>query len=135
MVLTQLVPTDLIPHCWPLLEPFIEQILKRDRRNSIEGYRARLCEGRMQIWAAIEDNKIIAVMITEIHTFDRMKVCLLVACVGTGMSDWIAAIKTVEDWARAVGCKEIEPVARQGWARALKPHGYELTHVMLTKEL
>lgn len=130
-----LLATDKILDYWPHLKPFIAQILERDKRNSMEGYYTRLLEGRMQIWAAVEGNKPIAIMITEIHTFDRMKVCMLTACVGTGMGDWIDAMKIVEDWARSVGCQQIEPIARQGWARALKPYGFELTHVVLTKDL
>ena len=129
-----LIPTDLVPSYWPSIKPFVEKILEGDTRNSLDWYLDRLCEGRMQIWAAVQD-AIVAVMITEIHTHDNKKVCHLLACVGEQMNDWIGAIEQVENWARSVGCQEIEPIARKGWERALRPYGYKLTHVVLCKDL
>ena len=41
----------------------------------------------------------------------------------------------IEAWARAQGCAAMELIARPGWSRILRRHGYDITHVFCEKEL
>jgi hypothetical protein len=41
----------------------------------------------------------------------------------------------IEEFARQHGCTKLFVNGRKGWERRLKPHGYDLTAVILTKEI
>lgn len=46
------------------------------------------------------------------------------------------ALPEIEEWARQNGCTEMHVQAgREGWERALAPHGYECAAVILRKRL
>lgn len=40
-----------------------------------------------------------------------------------------------EDYAREIGCRIVSVASRAGWARALKPHDYEVYQTVLRKEI
>lgn len=130
-----LLPTDLILDCWPAIRPFVLKILERDDVNTEQSYLDALSEGRMQAWVAVADHQVIALMMTEIHTYPRGKVCQMIACVGEQMRDWVDFISEVESWARKEGCVKMRPVARTGWSRVLARYGYRETHRILERDL
>lgn len=131
-----LIPTDLVRECWPALKPFIEKAISRlPGRLSADEYLVRCSDGQMQAWTAVEDGSVIAVMISEVHQFKTQKILRLIICVGGGLKKWLGFLPEVERWAHSNGCSGIEPIARKGWERVLRRHGYRLTHVMLYKEI
>ncbi len=96
-------------------EDLIEDIRNRDR----------------QLWLAVDD-KVRAACLTMVCG-DRLNSVSVTHCAGIGMLDWFHMLDDIEKWARSIGAKRFEIVARPGWERILK--GVRKTHVMLEKRL
>jgi hypothetical protein len=95
--------------------------------------------GRRQLWLIIDDETDVVVMIqlTEICT-NLITGKTFVRCVntgGAGIDDALPLLDEIEVWAKSIGAEKIEGVGRQAWVRLLKPRGYELSSVTLTKRL
>ncbi len=89
----------------------------------------------MQVWIAadIEAQKIEAAMVTQIHTYPRMKVCSVEYVRGTNMKNWAKSFAEVsEAFARSQGCKRMCGGHRRGW---VKIAGYTEVGPMLFKNL
>ena len=115
--------------------PLIEEIIAASKGRMTAGDIFRLiAAGKAQLWVA-ETDRIRAVALTEFIRFPRRQICRVWACVGRGMDEWHPLIDEIEAWAKAEGCDAMRHEARKGWARVLAPKGYEMTHVILEKEL
>lgn len=97
-------------------EQLLDQIASRDR----------------QLWVARDDERVRAVVLTAVLT-DNLKTVQLTHATGDGMPEWLHLFSVIEEWARAIGAKRIEAVARPGWERVLKD--MRKTHVILEKRL
>jgi len=54
---------------------------------------------------------------------------------GGDLTEIVAAIPHIEDYARARGCTQAHVTGRKGWERAMKPSGYEYYATVLRKFL
>jgi hypothetical protein len=85
----------------------------------------------VQFWRS--DN---AAMITEIRDYPTGSKDIH-ALIAAGDLDEIIAIITpqAEEWARERGCIAAQVESREGWARALRPSGYQTHQLIVRKEL
>lgn len=55
---------------------------------------------------------------------------------GHGVKRWLHLLPDLEQYLRDIGCKEIRPICRPGWARLiLDKNGYKRTHYTMEKVL
>lgn len=115
------IPAPHVDGVWSTVEPLIAKALAKGRGEFIPAdYRRFLLAREMQLWAAVKDQQIHAVCLTEIVNFPRLKICRLVLAAGSEMRHWMKpGVATIKAWAKANGCEEIRGGGRMGWSRAL----------------
>lgn len=119
---------------WILVKPMIIKACLRNKgRFTVKEVKEWLDTGKWQLWVIEHEGQIKALCTTEILIYPKLKSCQVNIVTGTGRNDWQYFKNEIEDWARKMGCKRIEALARKGWAKIYKD--YELTHVFLEKEL
>ena len=83
-----------------------------------------------------EDPKdIVASMVTEVIDYPQMKVARMVVIGGGHMDDWLPFMSTVMKWASLEGCDRLEGLARDGWIRKLKDHGFKKLYSLIGVDL
>ena len=90
----------------------------------------------LQMHVALNANGVHAVAITAIvPRYDGETNCQLLGCSGDQAIEWRHLIVDLEEWARRLGCRMMQPVARRGWSKSLGKYGYRTTHYVLEKVL
>lgn len=119
---------------WKVAEPLIKKAcLSTKGRFNSNDVKKWLDEGTCQLWVVEHENEVVAVSVTEILNYPKMKVCRVNIVAGKGRNDWQHFKQGIEDWAKKEGCRRIEALARLGWSKIYKD--YQQTHVFLEKEL
>lgn len=129
-------PADRIPGIWAEIRDHIAGACEFSGGKYAAGDILKALLARnMQLWLVVDGDRVAAIVLTEIASYPRFKVCKLLACTGEARETWTHLIGEIEAWARAQGCAVLESIARPGWERVLKPLGYTRTHVVLEKRL
>lgn len=121
-----------LPNIWPLLKEACEHSSGKYQPMDIV---RQIAAKRMQLWNAVEDNKIYAIGITEVMQYPHAKVCRLLCATGEDSNLWTDLLPKLEEWAKEIGCAYLEPVCRPGWQKFLKKAGYTVQHYILEKKL
>lgn len=101
------------------------------RLYTIDWLDRQVVTGGVKFWAT-EDAAIIA----QIKTYPTGAMDIEGLIAAGDMADIVnLLIPAAEQWAKAVGCIGAIIQSREGWARALKPHGYRIYQTALRKEL
>ena len=114
---------DQINQTWHICCPLLEKVLKKSGEGNfeIEDVKKFIDRGVFQLWAWIEEDKILACAVTEIITYPRRKICSVMMVGGSGLHIWKKeAVDMVADWGRKNGCTDIEGYVRRGWLKILK---------------
>lgn len=128
------VRSEKIGGLWPRVRPFVDRALSHaGGRYAPDDVLAALLRAQMQLWTAISENGIEAVLVTEIIDYPRRRRCNLFLSAGNALEACLEHLPAIEAWARAQGCDAIEASGRPGWERVLP--GFRRTHVMLEKAL
>lgn len=130
------IPADLLPDAWTEVEPFLNALAANGsgRYRTLDYVRA--IAGRdMQLWAARDENKVLAIMLSEMRTYPNARVARLIGINGGAMDSWVGHMPEIERWAKIGGANVLEACAPIGWERVLKPYGFKKTHVVLEKPL
>lgn len=93
-----------------------------------------LQEGTMQLWAALENDKPKAVMLSEIRPYPQVKVLQLFGLAGEGLPELVALLPEVEAFAADNGCGEIGAVETRAGLELAVP-GFRRTGVCLVKSI
>lgn len=116
---------------WPVAEPLIQKALDRGSNYTIEQIREGLKFSNMQLWMyGLE-----SALVTSIQSKAGKTWCLLLALGGKDMYLWFDHFPLLEEWAKDRGAQEMRVYGRIGWARYLKPSGYGVEWVKLSKPL
>ena len=127
---------DQIEPVWHKIRPLIaDAVTHSDGKYEVLDILSALLARDMQAWAITKGDEIVAIVITEIINYPRKKECRVLAVDGEGAKEWVHLVSEIEAWAKANGCQSIEPIARPGWEKLMKPLGYKRTHIILSKEL
>lgn len=87
-------------------------------------------QGKWTLWA--KPGK--GIVCTEFCQYPKYKSLLIRLLGSDGLpSDWLNDLQTIEEWAKANGCKSVEAFGRFGWLRRMP--GYGMTHAIARKEL
>ena len=133
------IPKENINTVYPMIKDELEDICMKARNGYIaDDYKETLNSNDMQLWI-IWDNELNikkGFVITEIIERPRLKFCSVLIMTGSNRKRWeYAVMETLEDFAKKNNCKKGMSLARKGWAKIYKQHGYKETHILLEKEL
>lgn len=131
------IKSDMLTEAWPSVEPLIVKACAGSNGRFTPGDIARaIAERDFQLWCAVNDDREVkALALTRLMRFPQLLACETLACVGENLSDWIGHVASIEAWAKQMGAKQSHLIARPGWAKIMKAHGYEETHRLLEKSL
>ena len=100
---------------------------------SSEDFCMALMDGQMQLWVAVENNEVIACMVTQVITYPSKKTLRVIAIAGGKMDTWFHFQPDLEEFAILMGCTSLEAWGRKGWKKILTD--WKDSYVVYTKEL
>lgn len=127
------VPPDRVAEVWPHVSHWISAAIKRSDISSFARVKAAAFAGANLLWIATDGQHISAAALTDIHGTERRWVCVIVACGGEHMKDWLHLIDGLHDYAKAEGCTAMRILGPRAWARKLD--GYQEQAVILERVL
>lgn len=87
---------------------------------------------KRQLWVGMRGEEILVAALTEVGP-DLLQTFRVTHGAGEDRDSWVHLLGDLEAWAKSIGCKRMEVVARPGWERVLKD--MKKTHVILEKRL
>lgn len=84
-----------------------------------------------QLWIAV-DSRVRAVALTQVSE-DRLSTVRITHVAGDGFEEWAHLREVIKAWAREMGSRRLEAIARPGWERVAKE--MRKTHVVLEERL
>jgi hypothetical protein len=118
---------------WPYVEPLIRRAVERSISTDLGTVATKLAHQQALLWLVWDGAHIRAAVVTSISAANGKKRCVIVACAGEGIEDWLPLIGQIEDYARAEGCASTAIIGRRGWQHTLKD--YRPVAVTLEKRL
>jgi hypothetical protein len=127
MIEVSAVPTEYINTCWSQVEEFLEGAADYTHgRFTLGNIYDRIVEDGYQLWVAIDEEKIIGAVVTNVTTDPQKKVLAMPYCGGVELHKWKdPMLALLRRFAADVGCEAIEATARKGWAKVFKDDGYQ----------
>lgn len=122
-----------VGHFWPHVEPLLRPAIEKTGLSNFEDIEGAILIGCDLVWIAWNGEKIVAAASTTIQRIGSDLICVLTACGGSDMKQWLPLLKKIEAYAKAEGCKSLRIFGREGWKRILD--GYEQSAVVLEKAL
>lgn len=118
---------------WPLAAPLLKKAIVKTGLSDFAAIERDVLEGRSLLWVAWDGSAIIAAASTSLQRTDAGQVCVITACAGEGMPDWLPLIVGIEAYATAESCRCVRIFGRKGWSRVLA--GYRETYAIIDKPL
>lgn len=101
------------------------------RTHNIDWLDAQVFAGFIRVWPAHD-----ACLLTSIRQFPTGAFEVHVEIAAGNRETLVGnVIKRVEAWAEEIGALFVTISSREGWARVMKPHGYDVFQVALRKEI
>ena len=121
------IRADQIDVVWHEAAPLIRLAQKRIERNAgMADIYNDLIDGRSMLWTIRFEDKLQAVIVTEIAQHPRRRVWRVLMIGGSGMSDWLDdGIAAMKKAAQIAGCSAIEADGRLGWAKIVPQRGFK----------
>ena len=121
------VRADQIGAVWHEAAPLIRLAQKRIERNAgMADIFESLISGQKMLWLVRTEDKLQAVIVTEIAQHPRRRVWRVLMIGGSGMSDWLDdGIAAMKKAAQIAGCSAIEADGRLGWAKIVPQRGFK----------
>ena len=121
------VRADQIDAVWHEAAPLIRLAQKRIERNAgMADIYNDLIDERSMLWTIRVEDKLQAVIVTEIAQHPRRRVWRVLMIGGSGMSDWLGdGIAAMKKAAQIAGCSAIEADGRLGWAKIVPQRGFK----------
>ena len=118
---------------WPYVEPLLRPAIENVGLSDFDTFAAEVLRGDALLWLVVDGGKLKAAVTTEFQKVGQAKICVLTACGGNDMNEWLSLLDKIEAFAKAEGCKAMRIFGRAGWERALD--GYHKTAIVIEKEL
>ena len=121
------IRADQIDAVWHEAAPLIRLAQKRIERNvGMADIYNDLIDERSMLWTIRVEDKLQAVIVTEIAQHPRRRVWRVLMIGGSGMSDWLDdGIAAMKKAAQIAGCSAIEADGRLGWAKIVPQRGFK----------
>lgn len=127
------VDPERVREIWPSAAPLLKQAIAKTGLAEFATIKRDILDGRSLLWIAWNGEGIEAAASTSLQRTDAGKVCVIIACAGSGMTRWVSLIRGIETYAQAEGCYCVRMFGRKGWRRVLD--GYEQTYAIIDKRL
>lgn len=119
-----LAPGD-IETCWGDFAVILQQLEHACQNMTADQVCAAVKNSTAQLWGLQDEERVHAIVVTEMQHTARGQVCVIVSAYGSpptsdkravidGLHDVVAAI---EEWAREAGCVAMRVIGRKGWRR------------------
>lgn len=129
-----LIKPSEINEFWNDIEPHLARCTRYSEGElEPEDFKTYLLDEQMQLWIAIDDEKIIASMVTQIIIYPQKRVLRIIAIAGGEMERWISFLPGLEELAMDQGCSAMEVWGRKGWLKVLEE--YRCSYHILSKDL
>ena len=130
----RLIRPDHIDDIWTDVEPHLERCVPHSEGElETEDFHQLLANGEMQLWLAMEDEEILAAMVSQIVSYPRKRILRIIAIGGGEMDRWHPFLPALEEWALENGATALECWGRKGWLRVLDD--WKCSYHVLTKDL
>ena len=130
-----IVAREHIPVIWRDIEAHVDAALEKahgefDRYDVLQ----YLMAGEFQLWVP---DDLSGICVTRVLSYPRYTAVRVVLFAGKGaLGTWaVPMIERVEEWARGMGCKRLEEMGRDGWAKVGQKHGWQEASRLMVKEL
>ena len=136
-----LLAPDQVPDLWPQIVPFIRRAIDAVPSTSLseESVLRRSTSSQCDVWLASDGDEdcITAVAVTSISMRGETKTMTIEAMAGNvgSMRHLKSTLRAMEDIAAELGVGLVEIDGRYGWARFLSREGYDISRVVLGKEI
>lgn len=127
------VPPNRVSDIWPLVAPLLKSAIDRTGLSEWHEIEADILYGNSLLWLCMEDHKILCAGVTTLEKVHNKLACVIVACGGTGLPQWVHLLEKIEIYAKAENCHCVRIFGRTGWARVLTD--YKTTNIVLEKRL
>ena len=115
--------------------PFLPKISQRSK-EPIDQLLDDIAAKRVQLGLAWDGERAHALLGIQYRKSGDVLIGELIWATGEGMKEWRDLIDEVEQYLREhIGCSEVRPICRPGWARMLRKRGYRITHYVMEKSL
>ena len=111
-------PED-IASVWPKVSVLIRAAMMRGGLGSYSVVEKRVLAGDNLLWLAIDGDRLCGAAVTSLEQTEWNKSCVIVACGGYNVENWIGCIEPIEKFAKAEGCDRVLIYGREGWQRML----------------
>lgn len=131
----QLLAVDppLVAGVWPHARAMVKRAIDRTALCNFDHVEREVLSGLQQLWLGWDGTAIKVAAVTQLVMLGDHKICVLVACGGSGRQEWLPLIAGLEQFARNEGCRAMRIIGRKGWSRVLED--YPVKYVVMEKEL
>lgn len=131
-----IIPQLLVEQMWPKVLPLLEKA-----REYWQGYftlddiKVSVLAGSMQMWTAIEKDKVYMVGLTSLEPYPACLVLRILLIGGSDVRRILPCISEIENWGAMLGAQKCEIIGRDAWWTLMKPYGYVKRSIVLTKDI
>jgi len=122
------VDPEQISKFWPYVKSFIFSGPQRTGLSDPEYTEWEILRGDQLLWIIWDGKEIKAAASTRLSN----GVCLMTACGGKDMKEWVKFFPQIDQYAKDEGCR-LRISGRRGWERVLRPFGYRVKYVILER--
>jgi hypothetical protein len=127
------VDPKAVSEYWPHVKHLIQRAISRTDLNCFCDIEDAVLNGDDLLWIVWDGKKVLCAATTSLTITEMSKVCILTACGGEDMNQWIPLFSQIEAYAKAEKCKSVRIYGRRGWQRVLPE--YHVKHVILERPL
>lgn len=127
------IPPTIVHYLWPKVAPMMHAAVKRTNLCHTDDLDNDILRGDGLLWVATEGNEIHAAATVSLQKMNDGMVCVITACAGDGIDNWLELIGPIEEWAKVEGASSVRIYGRRGWKRVLPD--YQETNIVIEKAL
>ncbi len=128
------IPVSMIDLVWDRCTPHLERVIEKAPNDiNLETMKSSLLQGKTLLVTISEGSEIVAVNILETCTYETgHKVLFIPITGGDRLHEWLADFLDIAHAiARDYQCSELRGMARPGWIKVLKEHGWNPVHTII----
>lgn len=124
-----------VQYVWPKVEPMLDKVCQRSQGELLaKDYLPYIMDGDMQLWLALDEDKIVISMVTQFIHYPQKKILRVIAISGEKFLEAHENFNDMfESFAIDNGCTALELWGRKGWKKMLPE--WNDSYIVYTKEI